>query len=177
MRIRKLTLAKKGRLLIPESISVERGIPERSGGNFVGAYLQGLFAIGDADAGSDCDFISKKIIQLVYHSLIDLTSGNVMLYQRSLDIEQRLEAILRLIRSGGYSTPRLAQRLGVSVPTVSRYVTALKDRGHNIRSERRDEGWQYVLNESPNRTRSTKRSRIKSLTALQNNISNKPRVT
>ena len=94
-----------------------------------------------------------------------------MLYQRSLDIERRLEAILRLIRTGGYSTPMLAQRLGVSVPTVSRYVTALRDRGHNIRSERIDDGWQYVLNKS------SKRSRIKSLTALQNEISNKPRAT
>ena len=34
-----------------------RGVRERLGGNFVGAYLQGSFAIGDADAGSDCDFI------------------------------------------------------------------------------------------------------------------------
>src|SRR5258708_15060195 len=96
-----------------------------------------------------------------------------MLYQRSLDIERRLEAILRLIRAGGYSTPMLAQRLGVSVPTVSRYVTALRDRGHNIRSERIDEGWQYVLlNQSSNRSRAAKRSPIKVLTALQNNISN-----
>ena len=101
-----------------------------------------------------------------------------MLYQRSLDIERRLEAILRLIRAGGYSTPILAQRLGVSVPTVSRYVTALRDRGHNIRSERIDEGWQYVLLKGPsNGSRSNKRSRLKSLTTLQNKISNKPRVT
>jgi hypothetical protein len=34
-----------------------RGVRERLGGNFVGAYLQGSFAIGDADVGSDCDFI------------------------------------------------------------------------------------------------------------------------
>ena len=27
------------------------------GDNFVGAYLQGSFAIGDADIHSDCDFI------------------------------------------------------------------------------------------------------------------------
>jgi len=34
-----------------------RGVRERLRGNFVGAYLQGSFAIGDADTGSDCDFI------------------------------------------------------------------------------------------------------------------------
>jgi DNA-binding CsgD family transcriptional regulator len=47
-----------------------------------------------------------------------------MLYKRSLEIAQRLEAVLRLIRSGRYSTPKLAERVGVSIPTVSRYVTA-----------------------------------------------------
>ena len=68
-----------------------------------------------------------------------------MLYQRSLDIERRLEEVLRLIRSGEYSTPMLAAQLGISVPTVSRDVTALRERGHDIRSERKDGGWRYVL--------------------------------
>jgi len=68
-----------------------------------------------------------------------------MLYQRSLDIERRLETVLQLIRSGGYSTPRIAEHLGVSIPTVSRDVTALRERGHDIRSERKGEGWRYVL--------------------------------
>jgi Domain of unknown function (DUF4111) len=45
------------------------GIRERLGGNFVGAYLQGSFAIGDADTGSDCDFIVA-----IRH---DLTSGEI----------------------------------------------------------------------------------------------------
>jgi Mn-dependent DtxR family transcriptional regulator len=68
-----------------------------------------------------------------------------MPYQRSLEIEQRLQAVLLLIRSGTYSTPMLAKRLGVSIPTVSRHVTALRARGHRIRSERRGERWRYVL--------------------------------
>ncbi len=68
-----------------------------------------------------------------------------MLYQRSLDIEKRLDAVLRLIRNGGYSTPKLAKELNVSIPTVSRDVTALRQRGHEIRSERTDGGWRYVL--------------------------------
>jgi predicted DNA-binding transcriptional regulator YafY len=73
-----------------------------------------------------------------------------MLYQRSLDIERRLEAVLRLIRSGKYSTPMLAAQLGISVPTVSRDVTALRERGHDIRSERKDEGWRYILVQDSN---------------------------
>jgi hypothetical protein len=33
------------------------GVRERLGDNFIGAYLQGSFAVGDADQHSDCDFI------------------------------------------------------------------------------------------------------------------------
>lgn len=69
-----------------------------------------------------------------------------MLYQRSLDIERRLEAVLGMIRKGTYSTPMIAKELGVSIPTVSRDVTALRQRGHDIRSERGDDGWRYRLN-------------------------------
>ncbi len=68
-----------------------------------------------------------------------------MLYQRSLGIERRLEAVLRLIRESGYSTPKIAEQLGVSIPMVSRDVTALRQRGHDIRSERSIDGWHYVL--------------------------------
>jgi biotin operon repressor len=67
------------------------------------------------------------------------------MYQRSREIEQRLHDVVRLIRSGKFSTPLLAAQLGVSIPTVSRYVTALRERGHNIRSERKDGRWRYVL--------------------------------
>ena len=68
-----------------------------------------------------------------------------MLYQRSLDIERRLEAVLGMIRKGTYSTPRLAEELGVSIPTISRDVTALRQRGHDIRAERGENGWRYIL--------------------------------
>jgi biotin operon repressor len=70
-----------------------------------------------------------------------------MLYQRSLAIEQRLHTALRLIRSGRYSTPRLADQLGVSIPTVSRYVAALRERGYDIRAEKQARGWRYLLAE------------------------------
>lgn len=68
-----------------------------------------------------------------------------MLYQRSMEIERRLEAVLGLIREGAYSTPAIAERVGVSIPTVSRDVTALRQRGHEICAERGEDGWRYRL--------------------------------
>lgn len=69
----------------------------------------------------------------------------MMLYQRSREIEQRLDTVLRLIQSGRFSTPMLADELGVSIPTVSRCVSALRERGYDIRSEKHANGWCYVL--------------------------------
>lgn len=68
-----------------------------------------------------------------------------MFYQRSYEIERRLEAVLRLIREGRFSTPKIAKEIGVSIPTISRDVTALRQRGYDIRSERGDDGWRYKL--------------------------------
>ena len=68
-----------------------------------------------------------------------------MLYERSLAIENRLQAVLRLISTGDYSTPELADEVGVSVPTISRDVMALRQRGHAIRAERIGMVWHYVL--------------------------------
>jgi biotin operon repressor len=67
------------------------------------------------------------------------------MYQRSFEIERRLSEVLRLVRAGRYSTPLLAEELGVSIPTVSRYVTALRERGYNISSQRKNGRWCYVL--------------------------------
>jgi biotin operon repressor len=72
-----------------------------------------------------------------------------MLYQRSLEIETRLQTVLTLVRSGRYSTPMIAKQLGVSIPTVSRDVTALRERGHEIHSERNGGTWRYVLASAP----------------------------
>jgi predicted DNA-binding transcriptional regulator YafY len=74
-----------------------------------------------------------------------------MLYQHSLDIERRLQTVLRLIRSGTFSTPMIAERIGVSIPTVSRDVTALRERGYEIRSERKGEGWRFILAPAPSK--------------------------
>jgi transposase len=73
-----------------------------------------------------------------------------MPFERSLEIEQRLETVLRLIRTGGYSTPMLADEVGVSIPTISRCVTALRLRGHDIRAEKNGGGWRYVVTEKQN---------------------------
>jgi len=68
-----------------------------------------------------------------------------MLYQRSLDIERRLLTVLKLIETGQYSTPELAEEVGVSIPTISRDVTALRQRGHCILAEREDKTWHYRI--------------------------------
>src|SRR4051794_1175858 len=84
-----------------------------------------------------------------------------MLYQRSLEIERRLNDVLRLIRQGQYSTPRIAEALSVTLPTVSRDVTALRERGHDIRSEKSAEGWHYLLLEPHRRHGRTRDSSTK----------------
>jgi predicted DNA-binding transcriptional regulator YafY len=68
-----------------------------------------------------------------------------MPFERSLEIERRLDEVLRLIRTGRFSTPMLAEEVGVSIPTISRCVTALRLRGHVIRAEKHENGWRYVL--------------------------------
>lgn len=68
-----------------------------------------------------------------------------MPFERSQEIEQRLETVLRLISAGQFSAPMLAEEVGVSIPTISRCVTALRNRGNDIRSLRGNGGWFYVL--------------------------------
>lgn len=68
-----------------------------------------------------------------------------MPFERSLQIESRLDLVLRLIESGQFSTPQLAEEVGVSVPTISRCVTALRARGHTIRAQKGPHGWHYVI--------------------------------
>lgn len=68
-----------------------------------------------------------------------------MRYEKSLQIEQRLSELLELIQSGQYSTPELADRVGVSVPTVSRSIQVLRERGHEIIAEKAEAGWHYEL--------------------------------
>lgn len=76
-----------------------------------------------------------------------------MAYQQSLEIEQRLDRVLRLIRTGRYSAPMLAEAVGVSIPTISRCVTALRERGHDIRAENHGSGWRYILARKPSQNK------------------------
>jgi len=71
-----------------------------------------------------------------------------MVYQQSLAIEERLQQVLALIRAGGHSTPTLAVSLAVSVPTISRCIAALRNRGFVIECRRTDHGCHYVLRKS-----------------------------
>lgn len=82
-----------------------------------------------------------------------------MRYRHSLEIHERLEVVLQLIRAGRFSTPALADEVGVSIPTISRIVAALRERGHIIRAERHDGGWRYVLVKSREPTNHEKRHR------------------
>ena len=68
-----------------------------------------------------------------------------MRYQQTIEIHERIETVLRLIETGAYSTPALAEEIGVSIPTISRIVAALRERGHDIQAERTEKGWRYVL--------------------------------
>ncbi|WP_437193956.1 HTH domain-containing protein [Planctomicrobium sp. SH527] len=70
-----------------------------------------------------------------------------MRYHQTIEIHQRIETVLQLIETGEYSTPALADEIGVSVPTISRIVAALRERGHYIQAERTSKGWRYVLEE------------------------------
>jgi biotin operon repressor len=80
-----------------------------------------------------------------------------MVYGRSKMIENRLADMLTLIRSGGESTPSLAEKLGISQPTVSRCLTALRERGYTIRSVKEDTGWSYELVSEPALSEGSKR--------------------
>ena len=68
-----------------------------------------------------------------------------MRYQHSLEIHERIEFVLALIETGRYSTPALAQEVGVSIPTISRIVAALRERGYDIHAEKHGNCWRYVM--------------------------------
>lgn len=67
------------------------------------------------------------------------------MYAKSQRIERRLETLVGLVREGKYSAGQLAGELGVSIPTVSRCIGALRERGHQIRAVHLADGWAYTL--------------------------------
>ena len=74
------------------------------------------------------------------------------MYRRSQEIEQRLEELIELIRKGKHSAPAFATGLGISRPTVSRCLTALRQRGYVIRSVRNGADWACELAAEPDST-------------------------
>jgi hypothetical protein len=113
----------------------------------------------------------------VYHLPIDNSYQQIketfcMLYQHSMEIQERLESVLVLIETGQYSTPALAKEVGVSIPTVSRIVAALRERGHDIRAEKNGNGWRYVLmRKVANRTSEISASRKGNRMSINNSLS------
>jgi biotin operon repressor len=75
--------------------------------------------------------------------------GMAMRYEKALGIERRLGELVRLLRGGRDSTPALAEKLGVSVPTIARDITALRERGYAIRAVRHTHHWAYELVSEP----------------------------
>ena len=73
------------------------------------------------------------------------------MYRRSEQIESRLQSLVRLIREGKYSTPKLATALKVSEPTISRSLTALRERGYSIRAVNDGGRWSYELAGEPSK--------------------------
>ena len=72
-----------------------------------------------------------------------------MPYKRSQALEQRLQHLVGLLRAGRYSTPTLAEELSISQPTVSRCLTALRERGYCIKAIKDESGWSYRLSSDP----------------------------
>ena len=68
-----------------------------------------------------------------------------MRYERAIAISKRHEEILALVRSGSYSSPALAKKLGVSEPTIYRNILFLKRQGYCIESVRLSANWAYQL--------------------------------
>ena len=72
-----------------------------------------------------------------------------MVYTRSREIERRLIEVVDLVRKGQQSTPMLAKRLRVSEPTISRCISALRQRGYCIRAVKHGYSWSYELEGEP----------------------------
>lgn len=68
-----------------------------------------------------------------------------MRYEKTLSIQSRHDRLLKLVRKGKFSSPALAQKLGVSEQTIYRDIDFLKKQGHSIRAEKHADGWAYHL--------------------------------
>jgi biotin operon repressor len=89
-----------------------------------------------------------------YYVLTDLSqsdrvaSGNKMPYERSQAHEERLSLLLQLLQNSAPSSKTLAHSLDVSLPTLSRCLKALRQRGYAIKAVKHESGWSYRLTSS-----------------------------
>lgn len=90
---------------------------------------------------------------------LECWGGQLVIYEHSLAIGQRFGAILDLLRTSQHSTRTLAVALGVSEPTISRCLAALRRRGYRIEPRRREQGWSYALVHEPNGVAATEQPR------------------
>lgn len=68
-----------------------------------------------------------------------------MRYKKALAIPGRLDRLIKLIRTGAYSSNDLAKKLKVSEQTIYRDIAHLKETGYAICSKKHETGWAYHL--------------------------------
>jgi DeoR/GlpR family transcriptional regulator of sugar metabolism len=68
-----------------------------------------------------------------------------MRYEKTLSIQNRHDRLLKLIRTGKFSSSDLSKKLDVSGQTIYRDIEFLKKQGHLIRSIKHAKGWSYHL--------------------------------
>jgi len=66
-----------------------------------------------------------------------------MRYDRAIAISKRHKNLLALVRAGSYSSDSLAEKLGVSNPTIYRDILFLKQQGYPIVSVKLPSKWAY----------------------------------
>ena len=76
-----------------------------------------------------------------------------MRYERTLAVAKRLEDLLALVQDGIYSSPMLAEKLGISEQTVYRDILCLKQLGHSVRSVKHSSHWAYEIAKSEQESR------------------------
>lgn len=57
--------------------------------------------------------------------------------------EPRLADLLKRLKAGISPVDQLAAELGISKQTLSKCIRTLRERGHDIRTIRGPEGWEY----------------------------------
>lgn len=81
-----------------------------------------------------------------------------MRYEKTISISERLDALLELIREGGYSTIALSNELRVSEPTINRDIQYLREKGHGIKAVREEKKWAYRIECQPNQQAANSRT-------------------